>query len=1036
MKTIQFRVRSFLGTQKHWALVWGFSAALASFAGTLQAVTPVLAEGIARSQSVEQTKTVTGTVVDETGEPLIGVSVLVQGTTTGVVTDIDGKFTLQASGNATLVISYIGYKTQQIKVGSKASFSIVLQTDNQLLEEVVVVGYGTVKKRDLTGAVASMKNEDIVSSPTNDAMEALSGKIAGLDITKSSGEIGEDVSILLRGSRSIYGDNKPLFIIDGIQGDYNQINPSDIESVDVLKDASSTAIYGSAGANGVIIITTKRGKVGKATVNFDAYYGFSGSPEYPHGMIGDEWVNYQREAYKYKNGQYPADMSAILTNQELLDAYNSGKWIDWVEEVSGNTATSQKYSLSITGGSEKTKIFSSVSYSREEGLLPDNTLDRYAMRMNIDQQIFSWAKAGFTSNLTYRDRDRGQARTFSDALLAFPLGDVRKEDGSLNHEYAYDQYSPMGDYIANQYVNNTKSTYINVNGNLEITPLKGLSLKTVLSATLSNSRTGQYWGAECNAMRPTYAGTPHASITNRYGWSYNWENILSYNTTLAQDHTIGATFVTSWQHNQNEENMAAGSGQDIDAWSFHSLSSATAPHVESLFKRTQKMSYAVRFNYSYQGKYLFTFSNRWDGVSWLADGHKWDSFPAAALGWRISDEGFMESTKDWLDNLKLRVGYGVTGNSGGIGAYGTRTNAMVYAANGITINGAIVPFLQYTGTYSNPEMGWEKSYNWNVGLDFGVLRNRIDGSIEWFTTKTKGLLFKRALPVTSGNTGWGRALDIWENLAETSNTGIELTINTHNFKTKDFSWDTTLSFTWNKEKINSLPSGDLVKENLFEGEAIGSFYDYEYKGIWGTDTPQDVLDAYGVKPGWIAIETNDKDGDGGVHKYGENDRRILGHKNPDYIIGLNNTLTYKWFDFSVFAMARYGQTIESDLVGRYTAKNDISRGNQPAGVDYWTESNQGAFFPVPGSGKDQKVMSALRYHDGSFIKVKNITLGYTLPKGIAGKMLMEKCRIYATAYNPFLYVKSKELRGTDPENGGSDSYPLYKQFVFGVNITF
>lgn len=992
-------------------------------------------------QSVMQGRIVKGQILDELGESMIGVSVLVKGTTVGTVTDFDGNYTLEVpAGKNILEVSYIGYKTKEITIGNNSQINIKLEPDTQALDEVIVVGYGTVKKRDVTGAVASMKNKDVVIAPTNNVMEALSGKIAGMDIVKTSGQVGEDVEILLRGSRSIYGDNTPLFIIDGIPGTYNQVNPSDIESVDVLKDASSTAIYGSAGANGVVIITTKRGSVGKATVNFDAYYGFSGSPEYSHGMIGDEWTNYQREAYKYKNGQYPADMSAILTDATKLDAYNKGKWIDWVDQVAGNTATTQKYSLSITGGSEKTKIFSSVAYTREEGLLSNDNMGKYAMRMNIDQEIFSWAKAGFTSNLTYSDRNQGVKNTFTKALSVFPLGDAYDAEGNINHEYAPNEYSPLGDFIPNQYVNNTKGTYINVNGNLELTPLKGLSLKTVISANLSNSRLGQFWGDQCNANRPTYAGTPHASITNNYTRGYTWENILSYNKTVAEDHTFGGTFITSWNHNETEMNMAAGSGQDLEAWSFWRLTSATAPHVESEFTQTQKMSYAVRFNYSFKGKYLVTFSNRWDGVSWLSEGHKWDSFPAAALAWRISDEGFMESTKGWLNNLKLRVGYGVTGNSGGIGAYGTLTNAIAYSSSGLSIGGQNAPFVQYTGTYSNLDLGWEKSYNWNVGLDFGVLNNRIDGSIEWFTTRTKGLLFKRTLPVTTGNTQWGRSLEVWENLAETSNMGVEATINSHNMKTKDFSWDTTLSFTWSKEKINSLPTGDLIKENLFEGQPIHALYDYKYMGIWGTDTPQETLNNYGVKPGWVKVGTIEKidangNSDGGVHKYGEDDRQILGHTNPDVIIGLNNTFTYKNFDLSVFAMARYGQTIKSSLLGWYTAKSDVSI-NQPAGVNYWTENNQNAYYPVPGSGDEQKVIGSLSYRDGSFIKVKNITLGYTLPQSVSRKALMEKCRIYATAYNPFLYVKDKELRGTDPETNGSDAFPLYKQFVFGVNITF
>ena len=911
-----------------------------------------------------------------------------------------------------------------------------MEPDTQALDEVVVIGYGTVKKRDLTGAVASMKNEDVTVAPTSNVMEALQGKIAGMDIVKSSGQVGEDVSILLRGSRSIYGSNEPLFIIDGIPGSYSQVNPSDIESVDVLKDASSTAIYGSAGANGVVIITTKRGKEGKATVNFDAYYGFSGSPNYKHGMVGDEWVNYQREAYKYKNGDYPSDMSALFGNQDYTDAYNAGKWIDWIDEASGNTATTQKYSLSVSGGSEKTKIFASTSYNREEGLLSNDNLNKYSLRLNIDQEIFSWAKMGFTSNLTYQDRNQGVKNTFTKGLSSFPLGDAYDQNGKINHEYITGQYSPLGDFIEDQYVNNTRSTYLNVSGYLELSPIKDFTFTSRINGTLSDSRQGQYWGDQCNANRPSYAGSPHAAITNKNAWNYTWENILSYNTTIAKDHNIGGSVITSWNKNQNDSSLAAASGQMVDRWSFWRLASGASQHVESDFAQTQKMSFAVRFNYSYKGKYLFTFSNRWDGVSQFSAGHKWDSFPAGAIAWRISDEPFMNVAKNWLNNLKLRVGYGITGNSGGVDAYGTTTQAYVYTGNGLTLNGQNSSFTQYTGTYGSKDLGWEKSYNWNVGLDYGILNNRVDGSIEWFKTTTKGLLFKRTLPITSGLTGWGSPLSIWQNIAETSNQGVEVTINSHNIKTKDFSWNTTLSVTWSKEKIEKLPDGDLISENLFVGHSIKSIYGYKYTGIWGTNTPQDILEAYGVKPGFIQIETLEKDGDGGVHKYSTNDRQVLGHTNPDWIVGLNNTFTYKNFDLSVFARARYGQTINRDLLGYYTAEQSVTT-NQLAGADYWTENNQGAYYPAPGTGSEQStVISALRVRDGSFIKVKNITLGYTFPVNISRKALMEKCRIYATAYNPFIYVKDKQLKGTDPETNGSDAFPTFRQFVFGVNLTF
>ena len=987
------------------------------------------------TQVVQQSRTVKGHIVDETGEPMIGVSVKVKGSKTATVTDLDGNFAISAAPGDLLEVTYIGYKTQTVKA-TASSLSLKMEVETSDLDEVVVVGYGTVKKRDLTGAVTSMKNEDITIAPTNNAMEALQGKIAGMDITVTTGQVGQDPSILLRGSRSIYGSNSPLFIIDGVPGSYSNVNPADIETIDVLKDASSTAIYGSAGANGVVMITTKRGREGKATVNFDAYYGFSGTPNFKHGMVGDEWVKYQKEAYLYKYGVEAENMASIFNNDAYLDAYENNKWIDWVDLASGNTATTQKYSMSVTAGGKKTKIYAAASYSRDEGLLDNEKQDRYQLRLNIDQEIFDWAKIGFISNLTYQDRDAGVKNTFTKALSSFPLGDPYNEDGSLRHEYINNQYSPLGDFIKDQYVNNTRSTYLNTTGYLELTPLKGLNFRSQISTTLSNSRRGQYWGSQCNANRPTYAGSPHAEISHSDGWSYIWENVLNYKLTLAKDHDFGFTFITSWQKSQSESTLAGGSGQDIDKWSFHRLMSAKSAHIESDFSQTQKMSYAVRFNYSYKGRYLLNISNRWDGVSWFSEGNKWDSFFATAVAWRISDEKFMEGTRSWLDNLKLRIGYGVTGNAGGVGAYSTSTTPYVYSSAGVTVNGKIVPFAQYTGTVASANLGWEKSYNWNFGLDFSVLNNRIDGSFEFFTTKTKDLLYKRTVPITSGFTGWGSPLSMWQNLAETSNKGFEATINSHNIRTKDFTWNTSLSVTWSKEKIDKLPDGDLIAESLFEGQPIKTFYGYKYAGLWKTTDDADLMTQYGVKPGFIKIETNEKNEDGGVHKYGQDDRKILGHQNPNWILGLNNTFTYKGFDLTVFLMARLGQTIKSDLMGWYTAKGSLTE-NQLAGVDYWTENNQNAFYPRPGTGDEQStVYSALSYHDGSFVKLKNITLGYTVPQSISKKILMEKLRVYFTAYNPAIWVKDKQLKDTDPETNGSDAFPTYRQFVFGVNVTF
>lgn len=322
-----------------------------------------------------------------------------------------------------------------------------------------------------------------------------------------------------------------------------------------------------------------------------------------------------------------------------------------------------------------------------------------------------------------------------------------------------------------------------------------------------------------------------------------------------------------------------------------------------------------------------------------------------------------------------------------------------------------------------------------MGVDFGFLRNRISGSLDIFKTRTTGVLFKRTMPITTGITGWGAPLSSWENIADTSNKGIELDIHSHNIASKDFNWRTDFTFTWNNEQIESLPTGDLIKEGLFEGYPIRVIYDYKYEGIWSSDTPQEILGSYGVKPGWVKIATVEKDGDNGVHKYSEDDKQILGHINPDYIIGLNNDLRYRNFDMSLFLMARIGQTIQSDLLGWYSAKADPMI-NQPRGVDYWTENNQDAYYPVPGSGDEQNVMSAFTIRDGSFLKIKNITLGYSVPVKIMQKTFIENCRFYVTAYNPYVLPFDKPLRGTDPETNGSDAFPLYKQYVFGINVNF
>ena len=505
---------------------------------------------------------ITGTVKDSQGEPIIGASVVEKGTSNGVVTNLDGQFTLKASGKYPIEISYMGYVKQVINLKGRTSLNIVMQEDANLLEEVVVsTGYGTQRKADLSGSVVSVSKEDIKGTPTSNVMEALQGKIAGADIMMGSGAVGEDVDILLRGSRSINGSNEPLFVIDGVQGaSYNQLNPNDIEQIDVLKDASSTAIYGSAGANGVIIITTKRGAAGKVTVNLDAKYSISGGANFIHGMMGDEWYRYQTELYRTKNGEYPENFFQMFSSEAIQQAYENNQWIDWIDEATKGNASQKDINLSLRGGSDKIKIYTSFSYNNTEGLLSNENQTRYGMRFNVDYQIRKWVKIGASSALTYTIKNSRGKNIFTKSLTAFPLGKPYDDNGNINVEFIEGETSPFGDEMENQYANQTRTTYANINGYLEITPLKGLSFRSQISTTLNSSRNGQYIGEHSLQGVENGYSAPYAYINNNYGYSYLWDNVLTYKFEPLRGHKVTLTGVTSYSHGQSDSNNMRASG--------------------------------------------------------------------------------------------------------------------------------------------------------------------------------------------------------------------------------------------------------------------------------------------------------------------------------------------------------------------------------------------------------------------------------------------------------------------------------------------
>lgn len=973
---------------------------------------------------------VTGQIVDVNGEPLIGANVTTLDSKAGTVTDIDGRFSIDVPEGTQLQVSFIGYVSQKLKAGN--NMKIVLKEDYQDLEETVVIGYGAVKKRDLTGAVASVKSEEIVKTPTTNVMEALQGQVAGFDITRSTGEVGAAMNMTLRGNRSIYGNNAPLFIIDGMEGSYDELNTNDIASVEVLKDAASTAIYGAAGANGVVIITTKSAKRDKLQIDLDAYYGWNVISRFPEINSHEKYVDFRREAMK-NAGLYVDE--ANLFPSYLQQLVNNNQWVDWFEEGS-QTGTLQQYNLSATYASEKVNTFLSLGYNDTKGMLKGDELTRYSMRAKVDVTPNRYVAFGANLYGMYSDNDKRNSRIWNRMLCTPPLGTPYDEDGNVVlYPVGGDtgNQSPITDTGDGQYTNNVKKISLTPQAYFELKPVTGLSLKTVIGGYFNATKQGIYEG---NKSFNGLATGSYASVPNTLSYNMKWQNILTYNYKLFNAHDFTFTGVTEWSNNHREVNTAAAYGFDSDSYTYHNLAAGTNGYrVSSSYVQNQMMSYVARLAYNYKGRYLLSASARWDGSSILAEGNKWDVFPSVSGAWRISDEAFMDGTSNWLDNLKLRASWGITGNAGAA-EYAT----MAYSTTGqYGMQDVATNYSEYSSNISNPGLGWEKTYTWDVGLDMTLFDNRLDIVFDWYSSTTRGLLFQRSLPyAVGGSAGSGgvSTFKIWENVGKTRNQGIELTINSRNIIRRNFTWNTTFTFAKNNEEVlqttseNPLQYGDYY---LIPGEGVHTYYLYKYLGCWGT-AEADEATKFGAKPGQIKVA--DVNGDS---KYSADDYQVIGNADPDWTASLTNSFTFYDFDFSFQLVSRWDWTIAYGVTGWYRT-NGLSP--SPAVCDYWSTDNQGARFPAPdassATGLDSyQSGSSINYFDGSYIKVKNLTLGYTLPKNVLKKIQIDKARIYFTAANPLIWTKSEYLKDYDPEKGGDDDdAPLYKQFVVGVNLTF
>lgn len=1014
---------------------------------------------------MEQIISVSGKVTDSSGASLPGVTVIVKGTVNGTITNADGNYTLvNVPGNSILQFSFVGMAQKEIEVAGRSVINIQMLEESIGIEEIVAIGYGTVKKRDLTGAVSSVKSEEIKSAPVSNAMEAIQGRVAGLDITRESGKANSGTSILLRGNRSLTASSEPIYIIDGIQGSINNLNPNDIASMDILKDASSTAIYGSAGANGVIIITTKQAEKGKIQVDFDSYVSINGWASYPSALQGDAWIDYLEEGYYATNGNHSSSQDQLLSawNIGSLSSYiNQGKWIDWVDETL-KTGVQENFAVSVRGGTEVVQANFSLGYNRTNGIYENDFSDKITMRGSVNVKAADWIKFGIQTGLTYRNGETRGSR-INKTFGIVPLGDVYDADGNINQfpiEGMTDVVSLIADDIKGTYKNNSKMIAVTANPYLDVTLAKGLTFKSILGTSLSASRNGIFNSDHTYmALAGSTTAIRSANYNTSLSYSYTWENIANYHLKINEDHDLTTTLISSYAHSQNENSAAYSEGFLYDEFIFYNLDAGSNASVSSYYSHTKRMSVAARATYSYKGKYLFSGSVRDDAASQLAN--KWDIFPAAAVAWRISDESFMEGTKNWLSNLKLRTGYGVSGNSN-IDAYVTKSE-ITSGTDPLNLGAGEVATNIPTQAVGNASLGWEKSYNLNIGLDYGIFNNRLEGSIEWYNTDTKDVIYARSLPYSGGGYTAKLPYTMNANIARMHNKGVEFTLNSRNIQTSDFQWNSTFTFARNWEEVTFIDLGsgttvdDLISLGLFMGSPKSTFYNFKKTGIWQLGEEADAA-VFGLKPGDVKIEssltkksngvwTKTTTDDAGVTTETDytaespytinanDDRKIIGQGSPKWTAGFQNTFTYKNLSLSVFMTARWGQMIDGQLLGYFGYGNK----NLPENYDYWTETNPTNDFPRPylsRSAKNSSPTAALNFVDASYLKVKNITLGYTVPKRINSKVGLSNLHVYGTLYNPFIITKSHLLNGVDPETGASDSFPLYKQIVFGINMSF
>ena len=1045
-----------------------------------------------------QTITVKGNVKDTTGEPIIGASVVEKGNTTnGTITDLDGNYSIKVPSKATLTISYIGMKTQDIAVKGQSQINVTLSDDTQALDEVVVIGYGTVAKKDLTGSVSSVSAKQIAAIPVSSASEALQGKMAGVSITTTEGSPDADVKIRVRGGGSLSQDNSPLYIVDGFPvSSISDIAPTDIQSVDVLKDASSTAIYGARGANGVIIITTKSGQEGKIQVNLGASFGVRKVTKMVDVLNPYEYVLWQQEIDQegMKYGMF-----------DDLDIYKSMKGTDYQDEIFGRTGNQQQYNVSVSGGNKDTKFSVSYAHNEEKSIMLGSGFSKENINAKLNTNINKWLTMDFNARFSYQtidgisggaDANESSAANslISRSVIYKPVEEINttSSDSDDDENVNNAQYNPL-ERLNATYKKQTRLQQ-NYNVGLNWKPIKGLTFRSEFGYGWRYNNTDQVWGVEATSnSKYGYYGQPQALLNKVVNKNWRNANTVTYDTKfLNNTHKLnvmlGHEVSSSYDHETINTSVAFSKYMTIsDVLS--GMSNGTAlPTSTYIGFKDNLLSFFGRVNYTIQDKYLMTFTMRADGSSKFSKGNQWGYFPSLALAWRISDEAWMERSKEWLSNLKLRLSVGTAGNNRiKSGAINSTFSLAETSDKNIYFNETSAVVLQHA---SNPDLKWETTLTRNLGIDFGFWNNRLSGSIDAYWNTTKDLLMNATIP---SSTGFSTQ---YKNFGQTSNKGIELALDAVIVDTKDFGLNANFNISYNRAKIDKLAGGQTWQSSnwggkpagqndffIEEGGRLGEVYGYELDGFYTTDDfswdgskwilnenltdPTELIKYNNFGPGSLKLKADED---------GKFTKKRLGNTVPTVTGGFGINMRYKNFDLSAFFNYSLGNKIVNATKLGSSYYNDTKKGwnlndnftlakryswidpstgenmlkssyIKSNGLDYTinrlNEINAGASMYNPGSITEMPLLD-WAVEDGSFLRVNNISIGYTLPKVFVNKMFMQNVRIYVTGYNLYCFTKYSgadpevDTRRSTPMTPGVDysAYPKSRSFVGGINVTF